>query len=117
MHVDVVVGAGQLVEGAQELFPADGTLLGLEAEERLDVEGDLGQDAQGAEPHPAQVEEVGVLRRVGPDDLTGAGDELEARELGRQAARRPAGAVGAGGDGSGQRLLRDVAHVVQRQAS
>ena len=41
---------------------------------------DLGHHAEGAEPDPGEVEDVGVLLARGPQQLAGAGDQLEAEE-------------------------------------
>ena len=67
-------------------------------------------------PDAGHLEDVGVLVGRRADDLAGAGDQLHPGELGGQPGRDPAGAVGAGRGGPGQRLLGDVAHVVQRQS-
>ena len=67
-------------------------------------------------PTRAAVEHVGVLVRVARSTVAVAGDQLQPGHLRGQRGGDAAGAVGAGGDGAGQGLLGDVAHVVQAEA-
>ena len=113
VHVGVVAAGDQLVERAEGHVPRHRLLVGLEQEERLDGERDPGQDAEGAEADPRDLEDVGVVLGRGVDDLAGAGHQLQPGQLGGQAGGHAAGAVGAGRRGAGQGLLGDVAHVVQ----
>ena len=116
VEVGMVVPVDDLVVRRQRLVPGGRPFVGLQDEQRLDLEGQLGEDAEGAQADPGEVEDVRVLVAACLDYLAGSGDQLEAGELCGQAGGDATGAVGAGGHRPGQGLLGDVAHVVQAQA-
>ena len=101
---------------AERLVPRHRPLVRLEQEQRLDAERDRGEDPERAEADPGDVEDVGVLvavaRSTSPVPVTSSRPATCADSAGGDAA----GAVGAGRDRAGERLLGDVAHVVQGQA-
>ncbi|UUZ58925.1 hypothetical protein LP418_23165 [Nocardioides sp. B-3] len=111
--VDVVVVARELVVRRQQRVPGHRPFVRLEREQRFDRERDLGEDAQRTQPDPTRGEDLGERRGRGGDLLAVTGDHREGRDLRRKGGDGATGAVGAGRGGAGDRLLRDVAHVVQ----
>jgi hypothetical protein len=111
----VLVGRGELVEPAYHLVPAHRLFARLEQEGGHDTEGDRGQHAECAEPHPRRVEKVWVpLGRAG-DHLPVREHQLKLRHLRRDRTKVTPGAVGAGLDGARDGLLLDIAHVGERK--
>ncbi len=88
VELEVVVVGGELVEPPERLAPDHRELVGLEGEQRLDPEGERGEDAQCAEADPGDREDVGVLGPRRPQHLAGAGRPARARRSGRSARRR-----------------------------
>ncbi len=116
-ELEVVVAIDQLVDRRQHLVEPDRLLDGAQVEGGLAAEGDGRDDAQGAQPHPGCGEDLGLLVRRAGDDRPVGRDQLETDHVGGQAAEPDARSVGAGRDGSGDRLVPDVSQVGQGQAA
>ena len=112
-----VVGAlGPLVEALDDLVDEEHFFHGLKVERRHAGQGDLGNDAQCPEAHPGDMQEVRIGGPVAVNDGAVAGDHAQPDHPVCDAAEPQTGAVGRGGDGSGHRLVVDIAQVGHGQA-
>ncbi len=105
-----------MLERLEHVAQTLGLLDGVQDECRDALQGDLDEDAEGAEPEGDGGEQLAVLVLVDGQELPVGSDEGRARDLGGDAAEPGAGAVRAGGDRAGDGLAVDVAEVGHRQA-
>ena len=68
-------------------------------------------------PTRAAASTSGFSSAVATDDRAVAGDQAQAHDAAGDVAEVPAGAVGGGGGGAGDRLVGDVAHVLEGEAA
>jgi hypothetical protein len=64
----VVVGRGEVVKAFEYVVQPARLLDGVQQEGRHDVEGHRRHDADGAEPQPGRLEQLGLLRPVALHD-------------------------------------------------
>ena len=115
VQLEVVDGGGLVEQPVEDVVERLDGLAGVQHERRHALQRDLGDDAQRADADPGHPQQLGVRRGVDAHDVAGAGDELHPDDRRRQVAEPEPGAVGGGGDGTGDRLAVDVAEVRHRQ--
>ena len=100
-EADAVAAEEDLVEVVLEMVEGEVFVDELrDLEGGLDVEGNGGEDAEGAEVDYGSGEDVGVLRAGDGVDRAVVGDDLHGGDGGGEVAVVAAGAVGGGGAGS-----------------
>jgi len=112
-----MVGARDpVIEGVKNVEERLRALSSFEHESWNALDGDIDQDAEGAESEGDGGKEVGVLGVAHAQDVAGPRDECGTDDLGGDPAEGSTGPVRPGRDGSRDRLPVDVSEVLHRQA-
>ena len=112
-----VVGAGhEPVEVIEDLVDPHRLLDGVQPEGPHGLDRHRGDDAERTDSHPSGLEDVWVLVGGGHHDRPVAGDQAQPHDPARDVPEVPPRAVGGRGGGSGDRLVGDVAHVLEGEA-
>ena len=117
VELDVIRARHVPVEVSQELVDPHRLLDGVQPERRDGLDRHGGDDAERPEADTGGREHVGVLLRGRVDDRAVPGDQPQAHDAAGDVAEVPARAVGGRRGGAGDRLVPDVAHVLEREAA
>mmetsp|Transcript_36610 Transcript_36610/g.84960 ORF Transcript_36610/g.84960 Transcript_36610/m.84960 type:complete len:389 (-) Transcript_36610:905-2071(-) len=116
IHLEVPVLARQLGRLLQQFLGGRDPDMPAQHVARPHRQRVLGDHAQRAQRHPGGVEQLGVAVGTDLQHLAGRRDQAQPQHLGVQGGQLGTGAVGAGGQRTGQGLHIDVRLVVQGQA-
>ena len=116
VELEVVDAEPVALEHGQGVVQGAGRFRRMQRERGHTLEGDRGEDADGAEAEPGGLEEFRFLVGGAAHDGAVREDEGGRAGDGGQAPEPRAGAVGAGGHRAGERLHVDVPEVRHRQA-
>ena len=98
-------------EVGQQVVERFDRLARMEVERGNAAQGDLGDDAECAEPDARDAQQLGIVLLVGPHDRAVAGDQLDADDRGGDVAEPRPRAVRRGRGGARYRLAIDVAEI------
>ena len=116
-ELEVLVAGRQPLEVGQDLVQRHRQVGPMEVEGGHRLEGDSGDHAERADRDTGRAQKVqAVTAAVDLEQLPVGGDQVQRHDLGRQVRHLRAGAVGAGRDRPGDRLLIDVTEVGHGQA-
>jgi len=113
-EADAVSGAEDPVEIAFQFGKREVLVDGLsDLERRLEVQGDAGDDSDGAEADDCGGELVSISVAGQMEDVTGGGDDFEGANGSGKVAVVQAGAMGCGGDRTGDGDMRERCEIVK----
>ena len=112
----MVVAGDAGIPLAEHLVEGFFALNGLDAKCRHALDGDVNEHPKGAKAKCHGRQQLGVLVGVDAKDVTERRHEGRSADARGKPAEGEPGAVGAGRGRAGDRLLVDVAHVLQRKA-
>jgi hypothetical protein len=114
IELEVLVAVGKCLELLEDLVERHRLLDGGQLEARLALQGDRGDDAEGADADAGRGVQLRIRLVRDLDDRVVGEDELQPSDLCRDATEPRPRAVRAGRDGAGDRLRIDVAEVAHR---
>ena len=116
-ELEMAGGPYQVIDVGHDLIEGGHPLPLVQQVAGADRQVDLAQQPDPAKRVAGQVEQVALSGRVAVDQLAAGHYHPGSPHRGRDVAQGGAGAVGTGRDGSGDRLLVDIALIDQRQPS